>query len=223
MRFLALIPARSGSKRLPGKNAATINGKSLVWYAVKQAHQSKCFKAGVWLTTDDALTFHRGIGVELPAFATIDRPAHLATDDAAMIDVVRHAAAVVSDDLEISFDAIVLLQPTSPLRTAEDIAAACLRMESMQAEALVSVTQTRHPEVYTIGWLNRLRPVEMGKDTGPLVVPNGAIFIITKKALEEGKDWWTAVTCYAYEMPASRSVDIDTADDLEQARRLWTE
>lgn len=216
MRFLALIPARSGSKRLPGKNLAPINGKSLVEIAVTVAEASGRFAGRITLSTDDDTL------VPVSYMHWVDkRPAALAADDTPMIDVVRHVVQKAAADL--SFDAVVLLQPTSPLRTAADIDAACLRMESMQADALVSVTQTRHPEVYTIGYLNRLRPVTMERDGRPLVVPNGAIFIITKKALDEGKDWWTAVTCYAYEMPASRSVDIDTADDLEQARRLWTE
>jgi CMP-N,N'-diacetyllegionaminic acid synthase len=142
-----------------------------------------------------------------------ERPRRLAQDDTLSIEVVRDAVAAFP-----GFDVVMLLQPTSPLRTGDDIRGALKLMGN--SEAVVSVTETRHPEVYTINPLQRLRPVAPDVSARKIVVPNGAIFAITTEALAEGLDWWTCTTCYGFEMPAARSVDIDTAADLELARTI---
>ena len=82
---------------------------------------------------------------------------------------------------------------------------------------MVSVTDAKADYVFEIGHADRLRPVQSLPD---LVVPNGAIYLLTAKAIASGLDWWTGVTI-AYWMPQSRSLDIDTEEDLEHARQLW--
>ncbi len=219
MRPLAIIPARAGSKRLPGKNRAQIGGKSLTQIAAEHAHA-----AGLkgFVTSDDMELFHEGVRADWWT-SGIKRSAALSGDDVPMIHVVLDAVAHARAMGVGPFDAIVLLQPTSPLRTAADITAALELLES--SDAVISVVESPDPEVFTIGHAGRLRPISLSQitDGRRLAVPNGAIYAITTAALDQGLDWWTAPVVTAYEMPPERSVDIDTAVDLERARELWAQ
>lgn len=206
MPILGLIPARGGSRRLPGKNLQELGGVSLVGLAIRQAQASKVF-ADVGVSSDDPAILdeaNRYGAVALP------RPAHLSGDQATSISVVRHHGGPSGYD-------VALLQPTSPFRTADDIRNAVAVLENTGGDAVVSVTDAKADYVFEHGHADRLRPVQSLPD---LVVPNGAIYLLTAKALAEGLDWWTGVT-YSYWMPQSRSLDIDTEEDLELARELW--
>lgn len=225
MRPLAIIPARSGSKRLPGKNRMQVGGMSLVRLAIHHAIMSQLFDQRIVVTTDDRLIADRERPADDdknadPPMYVIERPAELATDAASMMDVVRHAVAMAVE-WQMEFDSVVLLQPTSPLRTGDDIRACAAFMDERRADAVVSVVETRDPEVYTVGHAGRLRPIAVHADGRRLLVPNGAVFAIRRDVLDRGLDWWTAPLVYGYEMPLERSVDIDTADDLELARKVW--
>ena len=216
MKPLAIIPARAGSKRLPGKNRELIGGKSLVEIACGHAAA-----AGLpaFVTADDTWFFLQGASTWWPGGCK--RSDELALDDTPMMDVVRDAvrwarAPIMEVD---EFDAVILLQPTSPLRTADDIRRAIDMLES--ADAVISVVETSAPEIFTIGHAGRMRQASLHRDGLRLAVPNGAIFAITMAALDRGLDWWTADVVRAYEMPPERSVDIDTIVDLERARELW--
>lgn len=212
MRILGLIPARGGSKRLPGKNLREINGHSLVEWAVRSAQESEALAEVVVSTEDEQIR----LAAFLAGAKVRERPMRLALDDTPSIEVVRDAVAAFP-----GFDAVVLLQPTSPLRTGADIRTAAELLIETRGQAVVSVTETRHPEVYTINPLQRLRPLdEIRAYSRKIVVPNGAIFGLSTEALAEGLDWWTCTTCYGFEMPAARSVDIDTLADLELARTI---
>lgn len=219
MKPLALIPARIGSKRLPGKNWQTIGGQTLVAHAAVHAMDAGIFEDHIIITSDAeppivASTGWRGW--------TIQRPPALAQDDTPMMDVVRHALDR-SEVQQMDWDCLILLQPTSPLRTAADILAAVDAMENHGWEAVVSVVEAPAPELYSLGHANRLRAVWDTIDKRRLMIPNGAIFGITRNALLEGADWWTARLIYGLEMPPERSVDIDTQADFEKAVKLWTE
>lgn len=109
MKFVVLIPARSGSKRLPGKNIKSFNGKPLIWYSIQAGNLATCV-AEVYISSDDDLIGE--IGVNLGA-KFLKRPYHISTDFSATADVLIHAAKSLnlSDD-----DVIVTLQPTNPLR-----------------------------------------------------------------------------------------------------------
>lgn len=128
----------------------------------------------------------------------------------------------MAEDFGQPFDSIVLLQPTSPLRTAEDIRN-CVSLLQSGSEAVISVVASGLPELFTIGHAGRMRPMPLNEmaDGRRVVVPNGAVFAIRRDVLDAGMDWWTASVVTAYEMPPERSVDIDTIVDLEEARRLW--
>lgn len=225
MTPLAIIPARAGSKRLADKNRQEIAGFTLVETAVAHANMAGLFQHRIVVTTEDATLLPSPERMAANFWwVGVPRPSVLAEDATTMMEVVRHAVRYARDALRMEFDVVVLLQPTSPLRRPQDIIDALALMERGNADAVISVTPTRYPEVYTIGDINRLRPVEVDNAYGrPLVVPNGAIYAITTKALDLRFDWWSAQMVYAYEMPASRSVDIDTEADLQLARKLWTE
>ena len=202
MSVLGIIPARAGSERCPGKNMAVVGGKSLIERAVDAAQASNIF---------DRLV----ISTDLPLVGPCDiisRPPELATAQAEMIDVVRHVAKVCPGVF------IVLLQPTSPFRTALDIIEAYNLLYYQAGTAVVSVTEPQKDSVFAIGHAGRLRPY-----TGSgVVVPNGALYLITRAHLEAGGDWYNGIT-YAYSMPKSRSLDIDTPLDLEIARMMVKE
>lgn len=200
---LGLIPARAGSERCPMKNTADLGGIPVIAWAIKTAQESAMFDRLV-VSTDDhgiAAVAHK-YGCEV-----IERPPELARPETEMLPVVKHVHS------KIECDIIALLQPTSPFRTPEDICSAYDLMKARDADAVVSVTIPDEDLVFDIGHGGRLRP-----KTG-VVVPNGAIYLLTAKYLLSGGNWYTGLT-YAYWMPKERSLDIDTKADLELARQI---
>lgn len=209
MNRLAIIPARGGSKRLPGKNMLTVGGKTLVARAVECALESSLFDRVV-VSSDDAKTIleaHRCGAI------TRDRGASLSADDTLSIEVVRDVLDWRRHIFGEHFEAVVLLQPTSPLRIPADIAGTLAVMK--YADASLSVVETPSNGLsLQFGDGNRLMPIP-----GRLVKPNGAVFALKVSALAMGLDWGSSQP-YAYIMPAERSVDIDTLADLDRAREL---
>ena len=201
MNVLGLIPARAGSVRAPGKNTAKLGDFSLVEWAIIRAQQSGIF-TNIVVSTNDQDVITECNGLDCPV---IIRPDNLAQPDTPMLPVVRHALRVMVADV------VVLLQPTSPFRTSDDIKAAYELLTENRADAIVSVTEPPEDLVFELGFAKRLRPAPM------IVVPNGAIYIITKDHLVTMGDWYTGLV-FAYEMPKERSLDVDTPLDLEIAR-----
>jgi CMP-N-acetylneuraminic acid synthetase len=214
---LAIIPARAGSKRLPGKNREQFGGQSLT---VRAMYQARAAGAAIVLSTDDDALMTECLSFPDPFWAP-RRPADLAQDGTSMMAVVYHVVEEM-ERVHQPFDSIVLLQPTSPLRTADDIRN-CVSLLQSGSEAVISVVASGLPELFTIGHAGRMRPMPLNEmaDGRRVVVPNGAVFAIRRDVLAAGMDWWTASVVTAYEMPPERSVDIDTIVDLEEARRLW--
>lgn len=211
MSTLGIVPARSGSRRLPGKNLATINGKPLVRIAAECGLDAldhvivSTDSEAIWKAAEPAdpvghrLHWHR-------------RDEALARDETSSMSVIHD----VLRQTALPWDVLVLLQPTSPLRTADDVRAVLRLLH--HAEAVVSVTERIERDwMFRMGHAGRLRSV--AQETG-LCVPNGAIFALTRKAYDGHFDWWTTDQLYGYPMPASRSVDIDTADDLAMAQAI---
>ena len=206
MRTLGLIPARAGSVRLPRKNVAQIGNRSLVEIAADCG-----IAAGldlVCVSTDDSeIMAMLGGRVEIEI---IPRPSLLAHADTAMLPVVHHAVRYLNQ----AFDAIVLLQPTSPLRTADDVTACLTMLRETGGDAVVSVTDGADDVAFHVRFAHRLEKIP------DIVVPNGAVYVLRTSALEQGHDWFSGVT-YAYRMPKDRSVDIDTQADLDFARFVY--
>ncbi len=217
---LAVITARGGSKGLPGKHLRLLAGKPLLAWTVDAARAARRV-ARVLVTSDDPaiLDLAASLGAE-----TLLRPAELARDDTPSDPVVVHAVREAGRGEAV----VVLLQPTSPLRSAEDIDAALAHVDATGAEAVVSVCAPREnpwksfyvdAEGCLRGIAGDAAPFQPRQTLPPAVRPNGAIYgVRTEVLLRTGRLF--AGRTVGWEMPRARSVDIDTAEDLAEAEAL---
>ena len=224
--FLAIIAARGGSKRLPKKNILNLAGKPLITWTVEASLKSQ-YVDEVMVTTDNREIYN--IAQEYGASVPFLRPNSLSTDIAARNEVIEHAVSFYKKELKQNYDYIVYLQPTSPLRTTDDIDNAIKYMFNKNADAIVSVCEVEHPIQWS-GDLPKdknmssfLEEVSIKLRSQDLVTNyriNGAIYICdTKKFLREGC-MFLKENIYAYEMNQSNSVDIDTKQDFNYANYL---
>ncbi|MFN9583044.1 MAG: cytidylyltransferase domain-containing protein, partial [Bacteroidota bacterium] len=140
MKILSIIPARSGSKGVPGKNTKLLGGKPLIAYTIESAKQSKWLTDIVVSTDSESIaTLAREHGAVVPFI----RPAELATDSAKSIDVVVHTLTELQNQNKL-YDAVVLLQPTNPFRPAGLLDEAIERFNKTTCDALVSVVPVPH-------------------------------------------------------------------------------
>lgn len=214
-KVLALITARGGSKGLPRKNVLLAGGKPLLAWTVDAAISAECVDRVV-LSSDDheIMDAARSAGCDVP----FCRPAHLASDVATSIDVVLHALNQLP-----GYEYVVLLQPTSPLRTAADIDAAFELMIESGAPSCLSVCDVDQSPywMYRVVAGNKLERllsevdmVTRRQDLPPIYVLNGAIYIAHIDWLRANKSFISEDTV-AYVMPKERSLDIDTAQDFD--------
>jgi CMP-N-acetylneuraminic acid synthetase len=220
---LALIPARSGSRGLPGKNIRSFHGRPLLHWTIAAARESGVAERIV-VSTDDAnmAAIARAGGAEIPFL----RPAELARDETPMLDAVLDALTKLETDGFVA-DALLLLQPTSPLRAATDVQAAAALLGEF--DSVVSVTPVKqHPHwlqrIDTTGQLNPYEPAPEAacrQDLPPVFMLNGAIYFVRTEALRRERTFRPART-RAYVMPPERSVDIDTEMDWQLAELLFS-
>lgn len=219
MTFVGVIPARGGSKGIPGKNLALCGGQSLLARTAAAARDSGALARAI-LSTDDPLIAEAGrsVGLEVPFL----RPPELAADDTPMVPVLQHLLEWLLGTGQ-QVDALVLLQPTSPLRRAEHVAEAVARFESAGAASLVSVTRVPHhftPSSLMVARDGCLTPWQTGQptvlrrqDKPELYARNGpAILIVRPDVLRAGKLYGDPTL--AYPMGALDSVDVDGPEDL---------
>ena len=224
-RVLGLITARGGSKGIPGKNLRLVAGRPLIAWTLEAARASRRLDRIVLSTDDPEIAeVGRQVGAEVPFL----RPAKLANDRSPVIDASLHALQWLEKMENYIPMYGMLLQPTSPLRTAEDIDAAIGLAEKQNADAVVSVTSVdRHPYLLKVMDENgRLAPFmkpefagSRRQDLPPVVGLNGAIYLVRRTVLRELKTWCPA-GALAYIMPAERSLDVDTPWDLRLADLL---
>ncbi|MDH4395560.1 MAG: acylneuraminate cytidylyltransferase family protein [Limnobacter sp.] len=213
---LAVITARGGSKGLPRKNVLPAAGKPLIVWTVEAAFASTVINRVILSSDDDEI-------MEVAAAAGCDipfrRPTDLASDKASSMDVVFHALQELP-----GYDFVVLLQPTSPLRTAEDIDEAFHLMQAHNAPACVSVTEVEQSPYWMYkltdddrltGLLEPLSGVSRRQDLPSVYTLNGAIYIANVEWLLKSGSFIGPETV-AYKMPKSRSIDID--DDIDFRR-----
>ncbi|MFA6224292.1 MAG: acylneuraminate cytidylyltransferase family protein [Desulfomonilaceae bacterium] len=212
-KFLAVIPARGGSKGVPRKNIREIAGKPLIAYTIEAARYSRYLdKIIVSSEDEEILNVAKEWGAEI-----LVRPAELAQDDTPGIEPVLHAIGVFS-----GYDYVVLLQPTSPLRTTNDIEATIDQCLSHQAPSCVSVCESQETPywMFTFGPDMKLTPFMPGytrtrrQDLPPAYLLNGAVYVAEIEWLVLKKDFLANDTV-AYVMPVDRSLDIDTENDLQ--------
>lgn len=224
--FLAVIPARGGSKRAPNKNIRPLRGKPLVSWSIEAALKSKLIDRIV-VSSDDTnvLSIAGAYGQRVD---TIIRPAHLSSDTAKTPDVVIHAM----DSLRQSYDAVILLQPTSPFRTAIHIDEAIARYVQKGADGIISVTKAPVsplwcnilPEDGSMSHFLDRHLIETRSQDFPVYhTLNGAIFIANTRKLREQGHFYLTENVYAYDMSTAASVDIDTEEDFAYAEFLCTQ
>ena len=216
---LAIIPARGGSKRLPRKNLRELAGKPLIAWTIEAAQRSR-YLDRVMLSSEDEeiMRVAKDLGCEVP-FA---RPAALATDDAPGIAPVLDALARLP-----GYAWVVLLQPTSPLRSAQDIDACIDACVQLRAPACVSVASApKSPYwMYALGSDKKLKPLLAAaepRDQQPAFVLNGAVYVARTEWLQT-KQTFVDESTVAHVMPAERSVDIDDEIDFKFAQLFFQE
>ena len=222
MTTVALIPARGGSKGIPRKNIRPFCGKPLLQWSIEAALASNCVDQ-VLVSTDDPeiAEVAMACGAEVPFL----RPAELASDTAPGIAPVLHALALLPQVSDV-----LLLQPTSPLRTSADIEAILALRQKAGRESVVSVTPSaKHPAwMYSLSGgqlLEPLRPHDWAycrQQLRPAYVLNGALYLASRAFLLR-EQAFIAPDTMGYVMPAERSVDIDTLLDWQWAEFLMAQ
>lgn len=224
---LALIPARGGSKGLPDKNIRSLGGRTLLEYAARAAAASGVVDRMV-LTTDSPRIADEGrrVGIEVPFM----RPDSLATDDAPMLPVIEHAVALLEDQAW-SPEIIVLLQPTSPLRTPNHIRSAVELLRFSDADSVVSVVEVpRHlsPDYVMriedgglVPFLPKGAAVTRRQDARPAYARDGTVYAFWRRTLTERGSIYGR-RCRPLVVPATESLTIDTQADWEEAERRVT-
>lgn len=219
--FLAIIPARGGSKRLPRKNILDLAGKPLIGWSIEEAQKSKYIDSIVVSSDDDeilSLAKHYGVG-------SICRPKELASDTATSIDVVVH----VIENIQEVYDYIVLLQPTSPLRSVEDIDGAIEYLFGKEANSIVSVCKMEHSPLWANtlpddrdmdGFLQDDVVNKRAQDLQPYYRLNGAIYICKTEKLLQERSFFLKEKNFAYMMGRQESIDIDEEIDFLLAETI---
>ena len=215
-RVIALIPARGGSKRLPQKNILPLAGKPLIGWTIEAAKQSSYIDR-IIVSTDDSTIADISLlfSAEVPEL----RPNFLATDEAKTEDVVLHILDKFIEDEEI----LIILQPTSPLRTSKHIDESLEFFNKKSADAIISVCQCEHSPLWTntlpenlsmnnfIDKINNVRSQELPN----YYRLNGAIYCYSiKEIISQNKLFYNDNT-FAYIMEKEHSIDVDDSLDFK--------
>jgi CMP-N,N'-diacetyllegionaminic acid synthase len=221
---LCLIPARGGSKGLPGKNIRPLLGRPLIAWTVEAARGSRHVDDVVVTTDDQAIA---RAAVEAGARVPFRRPPELASDDARMTDVIAHALTTL-DDPGATYGWLLLLQPTAPLRTAAHVDGAFERLAESAGRAVVSVCEAEHNPL----WIGRLPADgnmasfcdaavarENRQESGRYYRLNGAIYL-ADVAYWRANQGFLGPETFAFVMPQDASVDIDRPLDFGIAEYL---
>ncbi len=223
--MLAIIPARGGSKEIPGKNIKRLCGKPLIVFTIEAAKAAKLVDRIILSSDDpDIAKIACRYGVEIPFM----RPSHLAQDDSLAIDNYIYTVDKLNTESSEQYDEFVVLHPTSPLRIAADIDNAIKLFHEKNADSVLSFCEASHPPV----WAKKIDPSGVLKDYFNIksgnknrqelekaYMPNGAIYVFKLSLLKNYYSYQSANT-YAFIMPPERSIDIDTNLDFEFAEFL---
>lgn len=227
MKVLGLIPARGGSKTIPRKNIALLNGKPLLAYTCEAALQSKFFDRVILSTDDKEITaVGKKFGVEVPFL----RPPELARDESGMREVILHALNFLERSDQYVPDIVVLLQPTSPLRIARHIDAAVELLQKSGADCVVSVTEVPHQFTPTSLMKLENKRLQSYQEGGPcfyetlrrqdkpkMYSRNGpAVLVLRRSSFLKHQNFY-AGDVRPLIMPSEESIDIDTPFDFALA------
>jgi hypothetical protein len=227
--FVAIIPARSGSKSIKNKNMALVNNKPMIHWSIVEALKSNHIKEILITTNCSKVKNYCTKIFKNKKINLISRPSYLSKDNTKMLPVVNHAKyfSKYYDDKKLL--GFILLQPTSPLRKKKDIDEACKLFEKNKPDSLVSILRLKHiynPESLYFFKKKILKKVFKIKNSflkqkkKSYYTPNGAaIYITNKKKIDKfivgGKK------IIGFLMPYSRSIDVDNKEDLKLANILF--
>lgn len=224
---IAVIPARGGSKGVPGKNIIDLGGKPLIAYTIEAALQSDVIDRVVVSTDSEKIAeVAARLGAEVPFL----RPAELATDSAHSADVVEHAVGFVEAAEKVAFKYVIMLQPTSPFRNARHITEAMRTFLDGPHESLITIKRQEYPPWWmfrldgdrlttAVTWKPGVNIFNMVRQDFPDVYrPNGAFYVTYREKLRESGNLINPNSCGYYIMATEDSVDIDTPADLAVAR-----
>lgn len=223
--MIAIIPARGGSKGLPGKNIKNLLGKPMIAYTIEEALKSKHI-TDILISTD-CMEIEK-VAIKYGAKSLFLRPKNLASDDAKAIDNYIYTIDRLNAEFNYKIENFIVLQPTSPLRKVEDIDGAIKLFQDKNADSVVSYTEEDHPvkwhkyinddgkfeDIFEEKLLNR-------QEMKPSYFPNGAIFIFNYELIKQDK--YYSDMSYGYIMPRSRSIDVDTIEDFKYIEFLMGE
>ena len=219
--ILAIIPARGGSKAVPRKNLREIAGKPLIAWAIEEGRKSRYIDRLILSSEDEEIIrIAQSWGCEVPFV----RPAELARDETPGIEPVLHALSALPE----RYDYVVLLQPTSPLRLAEDIdgcVETCLRQHAFACITVTEVDQSPlwmyrlDTSRHIVPLLDQKRLPDRRQDLPKVYILNGAVYVAQTDWLRQQRTFLTAETV-AHIMPRERSLDVDTELDLKICESL---
>ena len=229
-KVLGVIPARGGSKGVLDKNIRLLNGKPLIFYTIEAARKSELLTDFV-VSTESKKIAHlcESIGLEFPFM----RPVELAQDDVESYPVILHGLQEMEKTMNTKYDYIMMLQPTTPLRTYNDIDNSLNILFKSEVESVVSVVDVggNHPlrmkrivgENILINYIDQgfenMRPRQK---LPPVYIRNGAIYASKRNVLIEKSNIITE-NCLAYLMSSEKSINIDNNIDLKLAELLIKE
>ena len=218
--ILGVIPARGGSKSVPHKNLAPLNGKPMMVYTIEAAKNSHLLTHFVVSSEDERII---QVARQYGAPAPFVRPAELATDEAPSLPVVQHAVREMEARENVVFDYVVLLQATSPLRTGTDIDAALEKLIRTGADSVVSVVRIAHhhptrmrfieDDLLVMLPMGEAKEMQRRQDLPPVYIRNGAIFA-TRRSVVMDQNSMLGKVSRPYVMPESRSANVDTKFDF---------
>lgn len=226
LRVLGIIPARGGSKRVPGKNVARVGGKPLIEHAIRAAQASKLLNAFIVSTDDPAIAkAAASFGAEVPFL----RPKQFATDSSPDIEYARHALEWWDSHRDWKPDVIVLLPPDVPLRTGKDIDRAIDMLIDEDLDSVRTIAgPMRHPPIKAL-WIrgkgaliDPLHPEFIGKPSQavPACYLSVGVAYVTRAAfVRKGELWGPRVGGCV--VPLERALEIDEPEHLRQAQRLF--
>lgn len=224
--IVAIIPARGGSKTIPRKNIRLLNGKPLIYYTIKEAQSSKYIHRVLVSTEDREIAeIAKGYGAEV-----VPRPVELAQDDIPSLLVYQQVIKHLEQVEDFSPNIIVALQPTSPLRKAEDIDEAIEKFLRTGCDSIVSVCEVEHPLqwMYTLegdkvkAVLEDAERITRRQDAPKVYRLNGAVYVIYRDVIMK-QNRVLGGDMRAYIMPSERSIDLDTELDFRLTELLMSE
>lgn len=223
-RVLGLVPARAGSKGVPDKNLRPLVGRTLLDYVGAVARESGAIDRLVLSTDSEAIAAAgRTAGLEVPFL----RPRSLAQDDTPMLPVIEHAIGTLAEQ-GWHAEIVVLLQPTSPLRTGAHIRTAVEMLRATDADAVVTVVELpRHvsPDYVMridggrlVPFLPEATPITRRQDARPAFVRDGTAYVFWARTLRDKRSIY-GDDCRPLVIPIDQSITIDSTDDWDAAER----